>query len=71
MLPKGSSGLPWSHTKRTTLFPKRKDFFIWPCFGWGLPCSDKIRIPKRDRQCYHCRGRLLPCLFTFIRQLPD
>jgi len=37
------------------------DFLIWPCFRWGLPC----------RKCYHFRGRLLPCLFTLIRLLPD
>jgi len=38
----------------------------WPCFGWGLPCSAVKRNPKRDRQCYHYRGRLLPCHFTLI-----
>ena len=25
---------------------KRNDFYIWSCFGWGLPCSARDGIPN-------------------------
>ncbi len=51
--PRASSGLPGS-TRRPALQCCHRDFPIWPCSRWGLPC----------RRCCHRRGALLPHRFT-------
>ena len=54
--PNACSSLPGSHARtRRCEFPR--DFPIWPCSRWGLPCHAR----------YRPRGALLPHHFTLTR----